>query len=252
MKKIVIGNWKLNLDHLQSIQLLQKINYSLSENVYQEINIIIAASHTSLRSVQTVIDTDNLLLKSSAQDVSEYNFGSYTGETSSLQLHKLKIDYCIIGHSERRILFLETDEVINRKLINLLKHNIKPIVCIGESEVDRDNNLQIERCISQIRDVFKGVRKDTIEEIVIAYEPIWAIGTGVVAQPEDASEILQEVKKYFHDKGFDIEKFSFVYGGSVTKQNTKNLMNEEPVNGLLVGGASLNSEEFIDIIKLSL
>ena len=252
MKSFIIGNWKLHLDHLQAIQLLQKINYSLPENVYDDLNVIIAASHTSLRSVQTVIDADNLLIKSAAQDVSQYDLGSYTGETSSLQLSKLKIDYCIIGHSERRILFQETDDLINSKLKNLLKQNIKPIVCIGEKVEDRSNNLQIDKCISQIKDVFKGVRKDSINEVVIAYEPIWAIGTGDVAQPEDASEILYEVKQYFYDNRFDITKFSFVYGGSVTKQNAKGLMNEQAVNGLLVGGASLNSNEFIDIIKLSL
>ena len=252
MKSFIIGNWKLNLDHLQAIQLLQKINYSLPENVYDDSNVIIAASHTSLRSVQTVIDTDNLLINSAAQDVSQYDLGSYTGETSSLQLRKLNIEYCIIGHSERRILFQETDELINIKLKNLLNQDIKPIVCIGEKVADRDNNLQIDKCISQIKDVFKGVRKDSIKEVVIAYEPIWAIGTGNVAQPEDASEILYEVKQYFYDNRFDITKFSFVYGGSVTKQNAKGLMNEEAINGLLVGGASLNSNEFIDIIKLSI
>ena len=252
MKKIIIGNWKMNLDHLQAIQLLQKINYSLSENIHEDIDIVVAPSHTSLRSVQTVIDTDNLSIQSSAQDVSEYNLGSYTGETSSLQLNKLNIDYCILGHSERRSLFLETDEVINTKLKNLLKINITPIICIGETEEDRNQSIQIDKCLSQIRRIFKGVRKDAINECIIAYEPIWAIGTGIVAQPENASEILEEVKKYLLNNNFLIEKFRFVYGGSVTKSNAKDLMNEESINGLLVGGASLDPDEFIDIIQLSL
>ena len=242
----------MNLDHLQAIQLLQKINYSLSDNIHEDIDIIVAPSHTSLRSVQTVIDADGLSIKSSSQDVSQYSSGSYTGETSSLQLNKLNIDYCIIGHSEKRSLFLETDEVVSIKFKNLIKNNITPIICIGESEEDRNKNVQIDKCLSQIKKIFKGVRKDAIVECIIAYEPIWAIGTGRVAQPENASEILEEVKKYFLDHNFEIEKFRFIYGGSVTKKNAKDLMNEESVNGLLVGGASLDSDEFIDIIKLSL
>ena len=252
MKKLVVGNWKLNLDHLEAIQLLQKINYSLAEKIFDEIDVVIAPSHTSLRSVQTVIDTDKLSIQSSAQDVSLYNTGPYTGEVSSLQLSKLNIGWCILGHSERRNYFSETNEVVNKKLKNLLKNNMKVIVCIGESEDERLSQKHLETCLDQVKEIFKGIRKDSLSEIAIAYEPVWAIGTGQVAKPEDAGEVLGAARQYFVDNSFSVQSFRFIYGGSVNTGNVKELISTQNVDGFLVGGASLDSEEFINIIKLSL
>jgi len=252
MKKLVVGNWKLNLDHLEAIQHLQKITYSLPEKIYDEIDVVIAPSHTSLRSVQTVIDTDNLYIQTCAQDVSQYTTGAYTGEVSSLQLSKLNIDWCILGHSERRNYFSETNEIVNNKLKSVIKNDIKAIVCIGESEHDRLSEKHLETCLSQVREIFKGIRKDSISEIAIAYEPVWAIGTGQVAKPEDAEEILGAVRVYIKENSFNIENFRFLYGGSVNTENAKDLINTHNVDGFLVGGSSLDSEEYVNIIKLSL
>ena len=252
MKKLVIGNWKLNLDHLEAIQLLQKVNYSLPEKIFDEVDIVIAPSHTSLRSVQTVIDTDRLSIQTSSQDVSQYDTGPYTGEISSLQLHKLNIGWSIIGHSERRQFFSETNEIVNNKLKNLLKSEIKPIVCIGESEEERTSKKQLEICLNQVKEIFKGIRKDSISDIAIAYEPVWAIGTGYVAKPEDAEEILGEVKHFIGENSFNVDNFRFLYGGSVNAENAKELINTQYIDGFLVGGSSLDAKEFVNIIKLSI
>ena len=190
MKKIIVGNWKLNLDHLQGIQLLQKINYSLDKDIEEKIDIVLAPSHTSLRSLQTVISTDNLKIKISSQDVSSQNDGAFTGEVSAFQLKKLNIDYSIIGHSERRHHFNETDSDVNSKLSRLLENDITPILCFGESLEQRSDGSYLEFVKNQINYGLKGVRKDKVNKLVLAYEPIWAIGTGEVASIKDIVEVL--------------------------------------------------------------
>ena len=167
MKKIIVGNWKLNLNHLEGIAHLQKVNYSLSEAILNDSNVIVAPSFTSLRSIQTVIDTDNLKIETAAQDVSQFEEGSYTGEVSASQLSKLNIKWTIIGHSERRTNFHETNEVVNTKLKNLLKNNIQPILCIGEDISQREQNIHVETCINQLQEALKGIRKENIEKIVV-------------------------------------------------------------------------------------
>ena len=166
MKKIIIGNWKLNLDHLQGIQLLQKINYSLEKNIEEKIDIVLAPSFTSLRSLQTVISTDNLKINLSSQDVSMYDDGAYTGEVSAFQLKKLNIDYAIVGHSERRLHFNETDSHVNVKIQKLLDNAITPILCFGESLENRSQGLYLDFIKNQINEGLKGVRKDKINKLV--------------------------------------------------------------------------------------
>ena len=202
MKKIIIGNWKLNLDHLQGIQLLQKINYSLPKTVEENIDIVLAPSHTSLRSLQTVISADKLKIKLSSQDVSMFNEGAYTGEVSSTQLKKLDISYSIVGHSERRTLLNENDEIINQKLKRLLEQNITPIFCFGEPIENRENNTYLEFIQNQLNEGLIGIRKDNVNEIIFAYEPIWAIGTGQVATIENIVEVLDFTKKLISSKSF--------------------------------------------------
>ena len=250
MKKIIIGNWKLNLEHLEAIQLLQKLNYSLEANIEDNIDIVIAPSYTSLRSLQTIIDADNLKIKISSQDVSAFIEGAYTGEVSALQLSKLNITHSIIGHSERRTVFNETDETINLKVHNAVNNNIIPIVCFGESEEQRDTNEYLSYILNQVNIAVKGLRKDKVEEIIFAYEPIWAIGTGKVASVENAIEVISSVKQEVSTKPFyDEEKIRFIYGGSVSPTNASELLNTKIIDGALVGGASLDVDKFVQIIK---
>ena len=250
MKKIIIGNWKLNLDHLEAIQLLQKLNYSLEVNIEDKIDIVIAPSHTSLRSLQTIIDADNLKIKISSQDVSAYIEGAYTGEVSALQLSKLNITHSIIGHSERRTVFNETDETINLKVHNAVNNKLIPVVCFGESEEQRDSNVYLSYILNQVNIAVKGLRKDKVEEIIFAYEPIWAIGTGKVASVENAIEVISSVKQEISTKPFyDEEKIRFIYGGSVSPTNASELLNTKIIDGVLVGGASLDVDKFVQIIK---
>ena len=250
MKKIIIGNWKLNLDHLEAIQLLQKLNYSLEVNIEDKIDIVIAPSHTSLRSLQTIIDADNLKIKISSQDVSAYIEGAYTGEVSALQLSKLNITHSIIGHSERRTVFNETDETINLKVHNAVNNKLIPVVCFGETEEQRDSNAYLSYILNQVNIAVKGLRKDKVEEIIFAYEPIWAIGTGKVASVENAIEVISSVKQEISTKPFyDEEKIRFIYGGSVSPTNASELLNTKIIDGVLVGGASLDVDKFVQIIK---
>lgn len=250
MKKIIIGNWKLNLDHLEAIQLFQKLNYSLNTDIDEKISIVVAPSHTSLRSIQTIIDADKLNIFLSSQDVSMFNDGAYTGEVSAHQLAKLNISYCIVGHSERRQHFNETDEFVNIKVNNLINKEITPIICFGESNDQRTDGNYMDFLINQIENSTKGLRKDKVDEIIFAYEPIWAIGTGQNASLQDIVEVISKVKEFISKKSFfNEEKIKFIYGGSVSPDNSYEILNSKIIDGALVGGASLDVDKFIKIIE---
>ena len=250
MKKIIIGNWKLNLDHLEAIQLIQKLNYSLNTDIDEKITIVVAPSHTSLRSIQTIIDADKLNIFLSSQDVSMFNDGAYTGEVSTHQLAKLNISYCIVGHSERRQHFNETDEFVNIKVNNLINKEITPIICFGESNDQRTDGNYMDFLINQIENSTKGLRKDKVDEIIFAYEPIWAIGTGQNASLQDIVEVISKVKEFISKKSFfKEEKIKFIYGGSVSPDNSNEILNSKIIDGALVGGASLDVDKFIKIIE---
>ncbi len=250
MKKIIIGNWKLNLDHLEAIQLFQKLNYSLNTDIDEKISIVVAPSHTSLRSIQTIIDADKLNIFLSSQDVSMFNDGAYTGEVSAHQLAKLNISYCIVGHSERRQHFNETDEFVNVKINNLINKEITPIICFGESNDQRTDGNYMDFLINQIENSTKGLRKDKVDEIIFAYEPIWAIGTGQNASLQDIVEVISKVKEFISKKSFfNEEKIKFIYGGSVSPDNSYEILNSKIIDGALVGGASLDVDKFIKIIE---
>ena len=250
MKKIIIGNWKLNLDHLEAIQLLQKINYSLPEDIEENIEIVLSPSFTSLRSLQTVISSDKLKIKLSSQNVSQYTSGAYTGEISAAQLKKLDIEYAIVGHSERRTLFNEVDSVINDKVNRLIDSEIVPIFCFGESIDERKSGTYLNFLENQINEGLKGLRKDKVKKLVVAYEPIWAIGTGEVASLENIVEVLDYVKNIINKKPFfNDDNIKFIYGGSVSPDNAEDILNSKIVDGALVGGASLDANKFLDIIK---
>ena len=250
MKKIIIGNWKLNLDHLEAIQLFQKLNYSLNTDIDEKISIVVAPSHTSLRSIQTIIDADKLNIFLSSQDVSMFNDGAYTGEVSAHQLDKLNISFCIVGHSERRQHFNETDEFVNLKINNLINKEITPIICFGESNDQRTDGNYMDFLINQIENSTKGLRKDKVDEIIFAYEPIWAIGTGQNASLQDIVEVISKVKEFISKKSFfNEEKIKFIYGGSVSPDNSNEILNSKIIDGALVGGASLDVDKFIKIIE---
>ena len=250
MKKIIIGNWKLNLDHLEAIQLFQKLNYSLNTDIDEKISIVVAPSHTSLRSIQTIIDADKLNIFLSSQDVSMFNDGAYTGEVSAHQLAKLNISYSIVGHSERRQHFNETDEFVKVKINNLINKEITPIICFGESNDQRADGNYMDFLINQIENSTKGLRKDKVDEIIFAYEPIWAIGTGQNASLQDIVEVISKVKEFISKKSFfSEEKIKFIYGGSVSPDNSYEILNSKIIDGALVGGASLDVDKFIKIIE---
>ena len=250
MKKIIIGNWKLNLDHLEAIQLFQKLNYSLNADIDEKISIVVAPSHTSLRSIQTIIDADKLNIFLSSQDVSMFNDGAYTGEVSAHQLAKLNISYCIVGHSERRQHFNETDEFVKVKINNLINKEITPIICFGESNDQRTEGNYMDFLLNQIENSTKGLRKDKVDEIIFAYEPIWAIGTGQNASLQDIVEVISKVKEFISKKSFfNEEKIKFIYGGSVSPDNSYEILNSKIIDGALVGGASLDVDKFIKIIE---
>ena len=250
MKKIIIGNWKLNLDHLEAIQLLQKINYSLPENIEDKIEIILSPSFTSIRSLQTVISSDKLKIKLSSQNVSQFASGAYTGEVSATQLKKLEIDYGIVGHSERRTLFNEIDLVINDKVNRLIENDIVPVFCFGERIEERKSGSYFNFIENQINEGLKGLRKDKVNKLVVAYEPIWAIGTGEVASLENIVEVLDFVKNIISKKPFfNEDNIKFIYGGSVSPDNAQEILNSKIIDGVLVGGASLDATKFVDIIK---
>ena len=250
MKKIIIGNWKLNLNHLEAIQLFQKLNYSLNTDIDEKISIVVAPSHTSLRSLQTIIDADKLNIFISSQDVSMFNDGAYTGEVSAHQLDKLNISFCIVGHSERRQHFNETDEFVNVKVNNLINKEITPIICFGESNDQRTDGNYMDFLINQIENSTKGLRKDKVDEIIFAYEPIWAIGTGQNASLQDIVEVISKVKEFISKKSFfNEEKIKFIYGGSVSPDNSYEILNSKIIDGALVGGASLDVDKFIKIIE---
>ena len=250
MKKIIIGNWKLNLDHLEAIQLLQKINYSLPESIEDNIEIVLSPSFTSIRSLQTVISSDKLKIKLSSQNVSQYTSGAYTGEISAAQLKKLEIEYAIVGHSERRTLFNEVDSVVNDKINRLIDSDIVPIFCFGESIDERKSGNYLNFIENQINEGLKGLRKDKVNKLVVAYEPIWAIGTGEVASLENIVEVLDYVKNIIKKKPFfNDDNIKFIYGGSVSPDNAEDILNSKIVDGALVGGASLDASKFIEIIK---
>ena len=250
MKKIIIGNWKLNLDHLEAIQFFQKLNYSLNSDIDEKISIVVAPSHTSLRSIQTIIDADKLNIFLSSQDVSMFNDGAYTGEVSAHQLAKLNISYSIVGHSERRQHFNETDEFVNIKVNNLINKEITPIICFGESNDQRTEGNYMDFLLNQIENSTKGLRKDKVDEIIFAYEPIWAIGTGQNASLQDIVEVISKVKEFISKKSFfNEEKIKFIYGGSVSPDNSYEILNSKIIDGALVGGASLDVDKFIKIIE---
>ncbi len=250
---LIAGNWKMNLNHLEAIALVQKIAFSLPEKYYAKVEVAVLPPFTAIRAVQNVIEGDKLKLKYGAQDLSPIDSGAYTGDISGPMLSKLGCHYVVVGHSERREYHEESDELINKKVKAALKHGITPILCVGERLDVREAGGHVEHCSDQLTANLKGLKAEQVAGVVIAYEPVWAIGTGKVATPADAQEVCGSIRKKLDEK-YGAEVASAVrvlYGGSVKSSNVSDLMAQPDIDGALVGGASLDGEEFTKLSAMA-
>jgi len=249
----IAGNWKMNLNHLEAIALVQKIAFALPEKYFAKVEVAVLPPFTDIRSIQTLVDGDRLKLRYGAQDVSRYDSGAYTGETSAPMLAKLGCSYVTVGHSERREYHAETDELVNTKVKAALKHDIAPILCIGEKLDVREAGNAVEHTTDQLIAGLKGLKTDQISKVVVAYEPVWAIGTGRVATPADAQEVCGAIRAKLAEKyGQEIaDSVRILYGGSVKSGNIGDLVKQDDIDGALVGGASLDAEEFTKLCALA-
>ncbi len=245
-RKLVVANWKMNLTLEDSKDLIQKVANSVSFHAY----VVIAAPAAYLHPLKDfIVGKKNIHL--AAQNVHHEEFGAFTGELSAPMLASLGIEYCIIGHSERRIHFKEKNEILAQKVSQLFKHGICPIYCVGETLEQREKGKTYDVVKKQIKEGLFHLKDEEIEQIIIAYEPVWAIGTGKNATPEQAEEVHAFIRKYITQKyGEEVaDEIPLLYGGSITAQNAKSLFEKPSIDGGLVGGASLNAEDFIQIIK---
>jgi len=249
-KPLISGNWKMNLTHLEAIAVVQKLAFSLDYQDYSRADVSIHPPFTALRSVQTVLDADDIPIRLGAQDVHWEASGAYTGEVSPGMLAKLNVTYVIVGHSERRQYFCETDETVNRKVKAVFAAGMTPIMCIGETLEEREAGGTETKVLGQLRAGLDGVAADLIAGLVIAYEPIWAIGTGQTATPEDAQAVCAAVRSAVStDYGSGpAAALRVQYGGSVNPGNIAALMAQRDIDGALVGGASLDPTEFAQIV----
>jgi triosephosphate isomerase len=250
-KPLIAGNWKMNLNHLEAIAVTQKLAYSLEDRDHDAVEVAIFPPFTDLRSVQTLVDGDRLRLVYGAQDISAANAGAYTGEISGSMLAKIGCTYVLIGHSERRTNHNEGDQLVNSKIKAALANEIKPVLCIGEELAIREAGFHIGHVLDQLRGALKGFHKPDLKKIVIAYEPVWAIGTGKTATAEDAQEVCGAIREELRKIGSDeiADNCRILYGGSVKSINILEIMKEADIDGVLVGGASLDPEEFARISK---
>jgi triosephosphate isomerase len=250
---LIAGNWKMNLNHLEAIALVQKLAFALPEKYFAKVEVAVLPPFTDIRSVQTLIDGDKLLIKHGAQDVSEHGSGAYTGEVSAPMLAKLGCDYVVVGHSERREYHGETDELVNRKVRATVKHDMVPILCVGEQLEVREAGGHVEHCTAQLINGLKGLKAEQVRETVIAYEPVWAIGTGKVATAADAQEVCGALRAALVGKyGTEVaDEVRVLYGGSVKSSNIGELVGQKDIDGALVGGASLNADEFAKLSAIA-
>ena len=248
---IIAGNWKMHHDHYVAIQVVQKLSYRLEPADYEACEVVICPPFTDLRTLQTLIDADKLRIKLGAQNCHWEDNGAYTGEVSTPMLAKLNVSYVIIGHSERRQRFGETDETVNLKLKAVIKHGMSPIVCVGETLEEREAGATAARVTSQIRGGFAAVKASDAGSCVVAYEPIWAIGTGRNATPDDANDTIGVVRGALAELYDDAtaQAVRIQYGGSVKSGNAATLMAMPEIDGALVGGSSLEPDEFARIIQ---
>jgi triosephosphate isomerase len=250
-KPIIAGNWKMFHTHLEAIQVVQKLSYGLNGEDYDRTDVVVCPAFTALRSVQTTLESDRIPIALGAQDCFYEKDGAYTGEISPIMLSKLNVRYVIVGHSERRQMFGDTDEVVNKKVHAVTNGAMTPIMCVGETLEQRDAGEAESWVAGQVKSGLSGLNAKDVATMVLAYEPIWAIGTGRTATAEDAAQMCSVIRQCVADL-FDADAADQVriqYGGSVKAGNIAELMARPEIDGALVGGASLDPEEFARIIR---
>jgi len=251
---LMAGNWKMNLNHLEAIATVQKLGFSLTDEDLAACEVAVLPPFTDIRSVQTLVDGDKLDIKYGAQDLSTADKGAYTGEISGAMLAKLGCTYVVVGHSERREMHAETDAVVSAKAQAAYRHGLVPIVCVGEGLEVRQAGNQVEHTLAQVDGSLAGITAAQAETVVIAYEPVWAIGTGEVATPADAQEVCGAIRGRLAELYSPelADKVRVLYGGSVKASNVAAIMTEKDVDGALIGGASLDPDEFVAIARFRL
>ncbi len=250
---LIAGNWKMHTNHLEALALVQKLAFSLPEKYFAKVEVVVLPPFTAIRSVQSLVDGDKLLIRYGAQDLSPRDAGAYTGDVSGTMLAKLGCSYVVVGHSERREHHHEDDKLVNAKVKAALKHGMTPILCVGEGMEIREAGDHIAHCTGQLDADLAGLKADQVRQVVLAYEPVWAIGTGRVATPADAQEVCGALRARLSES-FGAETASTVrvlYGGSVKANNVTELVKQNDVDGALVGGASLDADEFAKLCALA-
>jgi triosephosphate isomerase (TIM) len=246
----IAGNWKMNMDHLQAIALIQKLSWTLSDadHDYSKVEVAVFPPFTDLRSAQTLIEAEKFELSLGAQDISKHDSGAFTGEISGAFLSKLAVKYVLIGHSERRQYHSEDNQVVRDKVAAAWKHNLVPVICVGETLEELEGRGQSAVPIEQTLAALAG--HESIGEFVIAYEPVWAIGTGKVATAKEAEDVARAIRHALKDNfGENVANSRILYGGSVKANNVAGFLASGEVDGVLVGGASLDADEFAGIAR---
>lgn len=253
-KPLMAGNWKMNLNHFEAIALVQKLAFGLSDADLEAVEVAVLPPFTDIRSVQTLIEGDHYDIAYGAQDISVHTSGAFTGEISGAMLAKLGCTYVAVGHSERRQYHGEDDSVVAAKAAAALAHEIVPIVCVGEGLEVRQSGEHVAYVLDQLRGSLDGIDDSAVAGLVIAYEPVWAIGTGEVATGADAQEVCAAIRVDIAERrGAQVaESVRILYGGSVKATNVAGIMSQSDVDGCLVGGASLDADEFIGIVRYRL
>jgi triosephosphate isomerase len=250
-RPLIAGNWKMNMTHLEAIGLVQKLAFTIPETVLDTVEVVVLPPFTALRSVQTLVTGDKLDVGYGAQDLSVNDSGAYTGDVSGLMLAALACQYVTVGHSERRAIHGEDDATVAAKAQAALRHGLTPIVCVGEGLDIRKAGEHVAHCTGQLDASLDGLTAEQIASLVIAYEPVWAIGTGEVATPEDAQEVCGALRARLAER-FGPETAATVrilYGGSVKAASTAGILAGPDIDGALVGGASLDADEFAQICQ---
>jgi triosephosphate isomerase (TIM) len=250
---LMAGNWKMNLNHVEAVGLVQKLAWTLEDKKHDSTKseVVVLPPYTCLRTVQTLIEGDRLEMGYGAQDVSPFENGPYTGDVSASMLAKLGCQYVLVGHSERRQHYGETDALVNAKAKRALAHGLTPIVCVGEGIDVREEMDQVEFTIALVAEALAKLTLEQIGSLVVADEPVWAIGTGKVATPDDAQEVCGSIREWigqWYDGGI-AQQVRILYGGSVKADNVTEIMAQPDVDGCLVGGASLDIDEFAAIAR---
>jgi triosephosphate isomerase (TIM) len=248
---LISGNWKMNFDHHEALHAARDLGLRLLPADVSQLDVSIHPPFTDLRTVQSVLEPDGIPVALGAQDCAVDDAGAFTGEVSPLMLAKLHVDYVIVGHSERRRLFGETDDVVRAKMRAVLRNGMTPICCVGETIDERDAGLTEDRLASQVEAALDGMAAEAVAGVVLAYEPLWAIGSGTAATPEDAQQACQWIREVVAKRS-DADAAQAVriqYGGSVNEENTESILRGPDVDGALVGGASLDASAFVGIIR---